>query len=167
MKKKIYSVKIENNTNDVVNQVDVFCAYKYLLKDFKAKDGSCIIKNGVRIYCDDFSYKDLLSQTISTPLRIESIEFISDNESQLSSLVTIHRVDSNGNVFTRNNIPKPTQEKTKSIINEHCLIDGFTKLSILKIHPNTTLNIQLIESKKSKRFTSELMSQIKKQLFGW
>jgi len=166
MKQKIYSVKIENNTNDVVNQVDVFCAYKYLLKEFREQDGSCIVQDGVRIYCDDLSYKDLLFKTIATPLKIESFEFISNNENQLSSLITIHRGDANGNVFTRNNIPRPTQEKTKSVINEHCLMDGYTKISILKIHPNTTLTIQLIESKKSKRFIYELMSQIKKQLFG-
>jgi hypothetical protein len=162
----MYSVKIENNTENFITQVDVFGGYKYILKEFK-NDGSYIIQDGVRIYCDDMPYHDLLFNSIANPLRIESFEFISDNSKQLSSLITLHRSDANGNIFTRNNIPRPTQEESKSVINEHFLIDGYTKISILKIHPNTTLTIQLIERKKSRQFFSEFFKQIKRQIFGW
>ena len=147
---KIYSVKIENNTDNFLSEVDVFGGYKYILKKFN-EDGSFEFQEGVRIYCDDMTYNNLLFQTISNPLRIESFEFISDNERQLSSIVTLHRADTNGNILTRNNIPRLTEEKTKSVIKEHFLIDGYTKI-IVKLYPKTTLTIQLVEKQKSKLF---------------
>jgi len=162
---KIYSVKIENNTDDLINGVDVFGGYKYILKKFN-EDGSLEIKDGIRIYCDDMTYNNLLFQTISSPLKIESFEFISDNENQLSSLITLQRIDSHGNILTRNNIPRLTEEKTKSVIKENFLLDGYTKLSILRLYPKTTLTIQLIEKKKSKLFIIQLIKEIKKQIFG-
>jgi len=161
---KIYSVKIENNTDNLINGVDVFGGYKHILKKFN-EDGSFEF-NGIRIYCDDMTYNNLLFQTISNPLKIESFEFISDNENQLSSLITIQRIDSHGNILTRNNIPRLTEEKTKSVIKENFLLDGYTKISILRLYPKTTLTIQLIEKKKSKLFIIQLIKEIKKQLFG-
>ena len=165
MKQKIYSVKIENNTDTFLNKVDVFGGYRYLPNSKFNDDGSMSI-DGVRIYSDEQSYNSLLFKTISNPLRISSFEFISDNPKQLSSLITMHRGDSNGNIFTRNNLPRPTEDEKKSVINEHFLIDGFTKIQIMKFYPNTSLTIQLVENKKSRHFFSDLFKQIKRQLFG-
>ena len=160
---KTIAVKIENNTNLCLNQFDVFGAYKNLLKEFNEQDGSLELQEGVRIYADE-PYKDILEKSCKTPFKIQSFEFISDNPKQISSLITLHRGDANGNIFTRNNLPRPTQDEKKSVINEHFLIDGFTKISILKIYPNTTLTIQLIPRKKSKSFFSQLFKEFKNYL---
>jgi hypothetical protein len=166
---KTYTIKIENNTNSLVSELDIFGAYKNLSKEnIKASEDGSWVNKGVNIYLSDddikyfgVNYKGLLFKTIGSPLRIKSFEFMSSNIKQLHSLVTIHRCDSHGNVIVRSNIPRPTEDEYKSVVNEHFLIDGYTKISLNKVYPNTKILITLHPTKDKNSFFKKLFREIK------
>jgi hypothetical protein len=157
---KTYTITIENNTNSLVNELDIFGAYKNFPKDNFKEDGS-LLNKGVNIVSDDIKYKELLFKTISNPLRVKSFEFMSINSKQLHTLVTIHRCDVHGNVICRTNIPRPTEDEYKSVVNEHFLIDGYTKISLNKVYPNTKILITLHPTKDKNSFFKKLFREIK------
>jgi hypothetical protein len=157
---KTYTIKIENNTNTLVSELDIFGAYKNFPKDNSFKEDTFINK-GVKILSDDIKYKDLLFKTISSPLRVKSFELMSDNTKQLHTLFTIYRCDVHGNVICRSNIPRPTENEYKSVVNEHFLIDGYTKISLNKIYPHTKVTITLHPTKDKNSFFKKLFREIK------
>jgi hypothetical protein len=168
--KKIYSLEVENTTNQIIRNVELFDAFtKYNSKPSYFNEKGIFKKNDVVIKSinTNKSYQDIIGTLADCP-EINKIEYTyieSENELQLKEFIKFKYSDINGYLFGKDIFPLSTKDQIQKNIacyKDKYILSGFSSIILTKLHPFTKLNIYFYENEKDKDYHKYIQSLYKK-----